>query len=110
MQVMAKRSERTTVNNMVAFNDALKDEYGIIHVVGDAAETVRDELEKHSKKEKASTFLKILSLPLLLVAWPLAIAAFLLGGVITSKNIKLYKPNINDDNSITLTHKKCRVK
>jgi len=105
---MAKKSERITVNNMVAFNDALKDEYGIITVTGDAAETVREELKKHSTKQKVSTFLTLITLPLLIFAWPLAVATAF-GGLITSSNLKRYKPSINNNGTITLVHKKSKV-
>jgi len=101
---MAKLSESVTVQNISAFDIALKDEYGKIFVTGEAA----IKLKKYVAKQKVSNFLGVLTLPLLIIAWPFAIAT-LLGGLITSNNIRYYKVlSLNDDGSITLLHKKAK--
>jgi len=105
---MSKLSERINVNNMAAFNNALNDEYGVVIVTGDAYEEVRSALKNHLNMEWVSRGLRWLTIPLLFVSFPAAVAALFVSGL-TSDNINKYIPNINSNNSITLTHKKSRV-
>ena len=100
---MKRLDETTRVNNEKALADALHEQYGIIILEGDVANSMRKSLEKFRKKQKVQGLAGIGMLVGILF-WPLFVAS-LATSLITSDDLNKYKADCTPS-YIVLTHKK----
>lgn len=93
------------VNNSAAMNEALKDEYGVIIVEGDAALILRGSLKSYATKKKLSN---AFNLSFVLAIWNplLFLPVGLLGKYFTSDKVSNYRVDIHRADRVILIHRK----
>lgn len=100
---MKRLRETINVNNEKALADALQEQYGMIVVEGDVADSMRKSLEQYRKKQKIQSLASV-GLIAGLLFWPLFVAS-LATALITADDLNRYKVDCTSSN-VVLTHKK----